>query len=204
MFQKARTQKNSDNPVQKTGPETTSLVLKSPLANIGSLSSRPPAPISEPAFSPPQSTVRLTFMPVFSPAGTQNNTTGSIPARRGRGRPRKYPLPTGASPPKPKVVIKEDPDYAPDNRIPMGPDLHLSPKRGRGRPPKTVPNILRRPKILPSPVEDMDCEIKIESDPSPVTVNSSRPLTRGSLGKDFPSEKKRSWIDLERELEVDD
>lgn len=33
--------------------------------------------------------------------------------------------------------------------------------------------------------------------------SSRRPLTRGALGKDFPSAKKRSWIDVERELEVD-
>ncbi|KAM4529041.1 uncharacterized protein mgab [Fundulus diaphanus] len=32
---------------------------------------------------------------------------------------------------------------------------------------------------------------------------TSRPLTRGSLGKDFPSAKKRSWIDVEKELEPD-
>lgn len=32
-------------------------------------------------------------------------------------------------------------------------------------------------------------------------ISTSRPLTRGALGKDFPSAKKRSWIDVERELE---
>ncbi|XP_069371108.1 MAX gene-associated protein isoform X2 [Paralichthys olivaceus] len=33
--------------------------------------------------------------------------------------------------------------------------------------------------------------------------NTSRPLTRGALGKDLPSAKRRSWIDIEKELELE-
>ncbi|XP_035990080.1 uncharacterized protein magl isoform X2 [Fundulus heteroclitus] len=68
--------------------------------------------------------------------------------------------------------------------------------RGQGRG-----SAVRRAKSPDSPV-------KFPSRKSTNAQNSeeeatSRPLTRGSLGKDFPSAKKRSWIDVEKELELE-
>lgn len=88
-------------------------------------------------------------------------------------------------------------------------------KRGRGRPPKLA--LLRSPSgmgagnspsnpykdspfRLPRGVKSPDTKSE-ESPTSPGDRNKSRPMTRGALGKDFPSAKKRSWIDVEKELE---
>lgn len=82
-------------------------------------------------------------------------------------------------------------------------------KRGRGRPRKT--------RVHPGDSSDDGATwlpgVGLSSDGSSKCTparsarlsdrNSRRPLTRGALGKDFPSAKKRSWIDVERELEVD-
>ncbi|XP_040920857.1 MAX gene-associated protein isoform X2 [Toxotes jaculatrix] len=100
-----------------------------------------------------------------------------------------------------------------DNPVPV--------KRGRGRPPKKKKKLAH----LWSPVarggsspsksnEDSPVrmslrfkspDIKPKASPAAPTsvggINASRPLTRGALGKDFPSAKKRSWIDIEKELE---
>ncbi|XP_069572282.1 uncharacterized protein magl [Brachyistius frenatus] len=81
-------------------------------------------------------------------------------------------------------------------------------KRSRGRPRK---NKSARQRSSPS---ESSSPSKSNED-SPVSfqipakkimlgdVNTSRPLTRGALGKDFPSAKKRSWRDVEKELEGD-
>ncbi|KAM8726589.1 MAX gene-associated protein isoform 2-T3 [Acanthopagrus schlegelii] len=89
-------------------------------------------------------------------------------------------------------------------------------KRGRGRPPRSAllrsppggagngpsnPNkdsLFRLPRGVKSPNTKPE-----ESSTSPGDRNKSRPMTRGALGKDFPSAKKRSWIDVEKELEPD-
>ncbi|XP_039980782.1 MAX gene-associated protein isoform X2 [Xiphias gladius] len=92
-------------------------------------------------------------------------------------------------------------------------------KRGRGRPPK------KKSARLWSPVSQEGRSPSKSNEDSPVRVssrfkspdtkpkaspagttllgdvNTTRPLTRGALGKDFPSAKKRSWIDIEKELE---
>lgn len=85
-------------------------------------------------------------------------------------------------------------------------------KRGRGRPPK------RKSQLCSPPVAQAGCSssksnedrlscsnTKLKASPAATkfvgATKTSRPLTRGALGKDFPSAKKRSWIDVERELE---
>ncbi|XP_030578026.1 MAX gene-associated protein isoform X2 [Archocentrus centrarchus] len=87
-------------------------------------------------------------------------------------------------------------------------------KRPRGRPPKRRSAPVKRP--ASSPLRSSPARLKCRSQSpaakakeSPATTNilgdirRSRPLTRGALGKDFPSAKKRSWIDVEKELEPD-
>ncbi|XP_053301535.1 MAX gene-associated protein [Pleuronectes platessa] len=87
-------------------------------------------------------------------------------------------------------------------------------KRGRGRPPKP-----REPVEMWIPAGQRRGVSKSNED-SPVRLsylfnghdsltaslggqNTSRPLTRGALGKDLPSAKRRSWIDVEKELELE-
>ncbi|XP_071334903.1 MAX gene-associated protein isoform X4 [Trachinotus anak] len=97
-------------------------------------------------------------------------------------------------------------------------DNPVSVKRGRGRPPKKKTRLWRpvaqqgkgpSKSSKDSPVR-LSCHLKSpdtkpEADPAATTllgdIKSLRPLTRGALGKDFPSAKKRSWIDIEKELE---
>lgn len=83
-------------------------------------------------------------------------------------------------------------------------------KRGRGRPPKKgSANSSSKQSASDDDNTDSPIRFSIGSYKSPDStqfegdVYTSRPLTRGSLGKDFPSAKKRSWIDMERELEPD-
>lgn len=86
-------------------------------------------------------------------------------------------------------------------------------KRGRGRPPgkKTAQGRgagVKRGRSQDSdddsPVKFTIASLKRSSSPNSQGEGfTSRPQTRGSLGKDFPSEKKRSWIDMEKELEPD-
>ncbi|XP_061602784.1 MAX gene-associated protein isoform X2 [Cololabis saira] len=72
-------------------------------------------------------------------------------------------------------------------------------KKRRGRPPK-----MKMGQMTAATRTDAD---SVDDRPVTFSVNSFkngdlvRPLTRGSLGKDFPSEKRRSWIDIERELD---
>ncbi|XP_023285958.1 MAX gene-associated protein-like [Seriola lalandi dorsalis] len=98
-----------------------------------------------------------------------------------------------------------------DNPVPV--------KRGRGRPPKKSRahswRLVAGEESSPSksnedsPVRPLchfkSCDMKPNADPAastlPGNIKTSRPLTRGALGKDFPSAKKRSWIDIEKELE---
>lgn len=88
-------------------------------------------------------------------------------------------------------------------------------KRGRGRPRKTpsAPLNNRHPADSSDdgatwhPGKCTSPDRKSKRAPARSTRlterNSRRPLTRAALGKDFPSAKKRSWIDVERELEPD-
>ncbi|XP_035472963.2 MAX gene-associated protein isoform X1 [Scophthalmus maximus] len=98
----------------------------------------------------------------------------------------------------------------------MASDVADSPmpvKRGRGRPPKKKKKsahpwgvVAREGKSLSNSNEDSPVRVSSRfksPDKNTLTgdMNTSRPLTRGALGKDFPSAKKRSWIDLEKDLE---
>ncbi|XP_058469445.1 MAX gene-associated protein isoform X2 [Solea solea] len=79
-------------------------------------------------------------------------------------------------------------------------DCPVPVKRGRGRPKKL------KPPESPSSSRSKDdvpvrLPVHIETRIMSSQANTSRPLTRGALGKDFPSAKKRSWIDVEKELE---
>ncbi|XP_035851241.1 MAX gene-associated protein isoform X2 [Sander lucioperca] len=108
-----------------------------------------------------------------------------------------------------KTQAENSPGMVSDNPVPV--------KRGRGRPPKK-----KSAELWSSPVvrarrspskSSEDSPVRLSQSPhtkstgSPATttllgdINTSRPLTRGALGKDFPSAKKRSWIDVEKDLE---
>ncbi|XP_054900630.1 MAX gene-associated protein isoform X2 [Poeciliopsis prolifica] len=86
-------------------------------------------------------------------------------------------------------------------------------RRGRGRPPRKkmaqgrgagVKRGRSQDSDDDSPVKFTIASLKRSSSPNSKGEGfTSRPQTRGSLGKDFPSEKKRSWIDVEKELEPD-
>lgn len=109
------------------------------------------------------------------------------------------------------VVAKDTPAVVNDSPVPV--------KRGRGRPPKKKQEIWSPPATgagsSPSKSNEdspMWLSRSFKSpDASPkrspataslqVHMKTSRPLTRGALGKDFPSAKKRSWIDVEKELD---
>ncbi|XP_054475035.1 MAX gene-associated protein-like [Anoplopoma fimbria] len=85
-------------------------------------------------------------------------------------------------------------------------DDYVPVKRRRGRPPKKSAQMWSPPDSpvrLSRSIKSPDSRHKESPSKNtlPRVVNTSRPLTRGSLGKDFPSAKKRSWIDLEKELE---
>ncbi|XP_038141998.1 MAX gene-associated protein isoform X1 [Cyprinodon tularosa] len=75
-------------------------------------------------------------------------------------------------------------------------------KRGRGRPSGKKKAQGRALAVKRARSPDSLVKFSISSSTnSQGAALTSRPLTRGSLGKDFPSEKKRSWKDLEKELE---
>lgn len=128
-------------------------------------------------------------------ATPENRPCDSPVYRRGPGRPRKNPLAldkgrtNGNGGDQEKVTVK----------------------RGRGRPQKRSPQRdwippVSRPKLGLDSADDnifdkLTCNYKRpETDAVPACINESRPLTRGALGKDFPSAKKQSWIDVEKEL----
>lgn len=104
-------------------------------------------------------------------------------------------------------VTKDTPAKVGDNPVPV--------KRGRGRPSKKSVQLWSPPLMEAgsspsksnedSPVsrsfKSPDADTKPATASQHVDKNTSRPLTRGSLGKDFPSAKKRSWIDVEKELD---
>ncbi|XP_070844164.1 uncharacterized protein [Chaetodon trifascialis] len=109
-------------------------------------------------------------------------------------------------------VVKDTPGVVSDSPVPV--------KRARGRPRKNKSAPLYSPPAMrarrsssksneDSPVElyhnSKNRDVKLKESPAATTlfgdVNTSRPLTRGALGKDFPSAKKRSWIDIEKELD---
>lgn len=96
------------------------------------------------------------------------------PVKRGRGRPRKRGQGTERGS---ASRTGSNPPESPDDSSPWLPGKFKSP--------------------------DSDCKRSPAASNKPTEKNTNRPLTRGALGKDFPSAKKRSWIDVEKELEPD-
>ncbi|XP_025998169.1 MAX gene-associated protein isoform X2 [Astatotilapia calliptera] len=157
----------------------------------------------------------------------------SLPeARRGRGRPRRNPASTAVGEKEKCSVIEETNKCVSKSEISVlleekqskkitleetkkeaeglagnvgkVADIPVPVKRPRGRPPKRKSAPVKRPASSPlrSSSKKLKCNPSAKATESP-TTKTSRPLTRGALGKDFPSAKKRSWIDVEKELEPD-
>ncbi|XP_005917749.1 MAX gene-associated protein isoform X2 [Haplochromis burtoni] len=155
----------------------------------------------------------------------------SLPeARRGRGRPRRNPASTAVGEKEKCSVIEETNKCVSKGEISVlleekqskkitleetkkeaeglagnvgkVADIPVPVKRPRGRPPKRKSAPVKRPASSPlrSSSKKLKCNPSAKATESP-TTRTSRPLTRGALGKDFPSAKKRSWIDVEKELE---
>lgn len=148
-------------------------------------------------------------IPTVGPQAAPTKT----PVQRSRGRPRKTP----------RIQAKLAPASERQERSVKSPDHNQTPvaegpkenglltattgdsprllKRGRGRPPKRSSS----KGLWNPPVIQGSLTPKSEDIPERFSKESrkARPLTRASLGKDFPSAKKRSWIDIEKELEQD-
>lgn len=101
-----------------------------------------------------------------------------------------------------KMELRDAPNKASDY-----PGYPAPAKPRRGRPPKKRPANSQTPSAKRTSSDD-DSPVRFSiggfsSTKAEGEAYASRPLTRGSLGKDFPSAKKRSWIDVEKELEPD-
>ncbi|XP_030201317.1 uncharacterized protein mgab [Gadus morhua] len=155
----------------------------------------------------------------------------SVP-RRGRGRPRKHPLVPAANQTADDAALAESMEAgeggSPDKTEEEG-DSPVLVKRGRGRPPKKRPleendryggsppvkareaapksqGRGRPPREVwrsPDKARSTGTVCSPDMDQEGGTGSGKRPLTRGALGKDFPSAKRRSWIDVEKELGLD-
>lgn len=143
-----------------------------------------------------------------------------VVARRGRGRPRKrvvtpdttpvseeYPdVEEDSSESETSIVVKEKQNKKIILEVANDAPAVLTAKRGRGRPRKTKQETCSLPDTgaASSPSQSSEDIPVLRFQNAPKTANlhvdTSRPLTRGALGKDFPSAKKRSWIDVEKEL----
>lgn len=140
------------------------------------------------------------------------------PVQRSRGRPRKSPrIHVKPAPASDQLAVRGSVKTVNHSQtstpVQAGPKKNVAlsatkgdppvlPKRGRGRPPKRssserlwIPPVVQRESVTP----------KSDNIPDNFSKESrkARPLTRAALGKDFPSAKKRSWIDMEKELEQD-
>ncbi|KAM9703863.1 uncharacterized protein mgab isoform 2-T3 [Menidia menidia] len=134
-------------------------------------------------------------------------------------RSRKWPFanpPAGAAEPRPHVGETPSPaegargDKIPQTDTKMCAATNPAPvKSRRGRPPKRGSLLPQSPPAKRGATRPSDSfspgRLTACPDGENATADAgwSRPLTRGSLGKDFPSAKKRSWIDIERQLEPD-
>lgn len=148
-------------------------------------------------------------IPTVGPQAAPTQT----PVQRSRGRPRKTPrIQVKLAPANERLrhsVKSLDHSQTPVAEGPKENGLVMantgdSPrllKRGRGRPPKKSSS----EGIWNPPVIQGSVTPKSEDNPERFSKESrkARPLTRAALGKDFPSAKKRSWIDIEKELEQD-
>lgn len=133
------------------------------------------------------------------------------PVQRSRGRPRKTPrIQVKLAPARERLGHSKSLTHS-QTPVAEGPkenglmattgDSPLLLKRGRGRPPKRSSS----EGLWSPPVIQGSAKPKSEDIPEKLSreTRKARPLTRASLGKDFPSAKKRSWIDIEKELEQD-
>lgn len=205
--------------IQPPNSKTERQVLQSSYPNIdhlnksisSPLTALPSADRAQTGLSQPLATACLTFNPVV-----RREPFPAPVVRRGRGRPRKYPFPLTSPKPKMMGVVKGGPNYAetyrsPEQRKRQAEETtapHFIPsKRGRGRPSKQLsvlrPKVWKAQSSPQSYMNSDDYPYESEMDTFVENATASRPLTRGSLGKDFPSAKRRSWIDVEKELELD-
>lgn len=162
-----------------------------------------------------------------NPAALQPHSSPPI-VRRSRGRPRKNDkIPLSPVSPASENKVKESTSQShgeTSNLVEERPTEKITltetqsgdnpaPVKRRGRPLKRtlsettwVPLVIRRGHSPPKP-EDGPVSTSRGS-PQKARLNmdrkSTRPLTRGALGKDFPSAKKRSWLDVEKDLEPED
>lgn len=156
--------------------------------------------------------IRLCFKPMRPvPASVGSNSNPSPKPSNPRGRPQRNMVRLM------RKEVKQDADRKlKKTEVKSGADPEVVGKvtdrpapvrRRRGRPPKNKTAQRQHP-----PSEREAGSPSNSKDDSPVrfsagslrkrdSENLERPLTRGSLGKDFPSEKKRSWLDVERALE---
>lgn len=165
----------------------------------------PPPDAFKPDSSPPVGCCRSSGpMEIKSPpvgAGKQKKTNNSViyftvPPLLVESKSDDLTVGTG------NVEVGDAPNKASDNA-----GCPTPAKRGRGRPSKKgransqTSSAKRASSDDNNPVQFSSCSFN--STKSEGEAYTSRPLTRGSLGKDFPSAKKRSWIDVEKELEPD-
>ncbi|XP_029984833.1 MAX gene-associated protein isoform X2 [Sphaeramia orbicularis] len=137
--------------------------------------------------------------------------------RRGPGRPRKHPV-IPISENRKRMIVgngsKKFNSWKVRSQIQVKDTIEkngVPVKRGRGRPPRKSENLMGPPAPKrreaspdgPTYTPNGKSVVSSTADASLKDANTTRPLTRGSLGKDFPSAKKRSWIDVEKELEPD-
>uniref|UniRef100_UPI0037E87DD1 uncharacterized protein n=1 Tax=Semicossyphus pulcher TaxID=241346 RepID=UPI0037E87DD1 len=176
-----------------------------------------------------QGAARMSFhhMPQIPPLVEPKSDPDPPVVRRGRGRPRKNPAPiVGAIGKQTSVdtcksetstLFKEVKPEKQTVEVTRTQDADTPPsvKRGRGRPRKDRSLDMWRPPgfragSIPSKSDEdspvrfsfRSPAVKVKEETAVLKdVGTTRPLTRGSLGKDFPSAKKRSWIDVEKELE---
>lgn len=157
-------------------------------------------------------------IPTVQPQPAPQAAPTQPPVQRSRGRPRKTPrIHANPAPASDQQAVRDSVKTLGHSKtstpVEAGPKKNVvssatkgdSPgllKRGRGRPPKRssserlwVPPVVQRESVTP----------KSDNIPDNFSKESrkARPLTRAALGKDFPSAKKRSWIDMEKELEQD-
>lgn len=155
-----------------------------------------------------------------NPAALQPHSSPPI-VRRSRGRPRKNDkIPPSTVSPASESKAKESTSQShgeTSNLVEEKPKEKITltktqsgdnpePVKRRGRPLKRkssettwVPLLIRRGHSPPKPQDGPVSTSHLNMD-----RKSSRPLTRGALGKDFPSAKKRSWLDVEKDLEPED
>lgn len=155
-------------------------------------------------------------IPTMGPQPAPQAAPAHPPVQRSRGRPRKTPRTHVKLAPAKQQLAAGDPVKSLDHtETPVAErpkqngalsattgDSPLLLKRGRGRPPKRSSS---EGLWNPPAVHRGSVTLKSEDIPENVPKESrkARPLTRAALGKDFPSAKKRSWIDIEKELEQD-